>query len=73
MLLKDYLVGQGLSVDSAANGREGLMQAYRPASPGPSPQEPVTVAFVWRDVSGAMTVFGDLETSTLREIPAQAE
>ena len=28
-LLKDYLVGQGLSVDSAANGREALMAARR--------------------------------------------
>jgi DNA-binding response OmpR family regulator len=28
-LLKDYLVGQGLAVDSAANGREGLMAARR--------------------------------------------
>jgi two-component system alkaline phosphatase synthesis response regulator PhoP len=29
MLLKDYLVGQGLSVDSAANGREALLAARR--------------------------------------------
>ena len=29
MLLKDYLVGQGLEVDSAANGREALMAARR--------------------------------------------
>ena len=29
MLLKDYLVGQGLTVDSAANGREALMAARR--------------------------------------------
>jgi two-component system alkaline phosphatase synthesis response regulator PhoP len=29
MLLKEYLVGQGLSVDQAANGREALMAARR--------------------------------------------
>jgi two-component system alkaline phosphatase synthesis response regulator PhoP len=28
-LLKDYLVGQGMAVDSAPNGREGLMAARR--------------------------------------------